>query len=251
MAEISRLTEKEISDAASEFAGISDERFAERLRLAIGEEKPHAFARRAEIPDSTLRNYLKTGSMPGLPKLIAIARAAGVTLDWLATERGPMRAMPAPDARVPAVAGFDEGGDTRDFTLVPRVGVSASAGHGLVALAEEITERLAFKTEWLREMGLSPSYVGLLTCSGDSQDPVIKDGALMLVDMRPDQLVRSGNFYIVVLDGDVLVKLVNRKVDGTIELISHNPAYPKEIIDSQKLDKLTIPGRVVWAGQKL
>ena len=148
-------------------------------------------------------------------------------------------------------SGFGDDDDGRAFTLVPRVGVSASAGFGLTALAEEITERLAFKTEWLREMGLSPAFCGLLTCSGDSQDPVIKDGALMLVDMRPDQQIRSGNFYIIVLDGDVLVKLINRRVDGTIELISHNPAYPKEVIDSQRLDKLTIPGRVVWAGQKL
>lgn len=143
-------------------------------------------------------------------------------------------------------------GESMDgFTLIPRVGVSASAGRGLVALAEEITERLAFKTDWLREMGLSPQYCGLLTCSGDSQDPVIKDGALMLVDLRPDQQIRSGNFYIVALDGDVLVKLVNRRTDGTIELISHNPAYPTEVIDSQQLHKLSIPGRVVWSGQKL
>lgn len=188
--------------------------------------------------------------MPGLRHLISIAAAADVTIDWLAAERGPMM-RGGEHPQVPAAIGFNEGDDVRDFTLVPRVGVSASAGHGLVALAEEITERLAFKTDWLRDMGLSPRFCGLLTCSGDSQDPVIKDGALMLVDMRPDQIIRSGNFYIIVLDGDVLVKLVNRRIDGTIELLSHNPAYPTEIIDNQKLDKLSIPGRVVWAGQKL
>nr|WP_282565613.1 S24 family peptidase [Paradevosia shaoguanensis] len=146
---------------------------------------------------------------------------------------------------------LDVGEDGGAFTLVPRIGVSASAGYGLAALAEEVTERLAFKTAWLHDMGLSPAYVGLLTCSGDSQDPIIKDGALMLVDMRPNQQIRSGNFYIIVLDGDVLVKKVNRRVDGAVELLSHNPAYPTEVIDSQRLDKLTIPGRVVWAGQKL
>ena len=189
--------------------------------------------------------------MPGLRKLLEIAEATGVSLDWLVRAKGDMRSSVLPDARVPVPAGFDEGAEPADFTLVPRLGVSASAGHGLVALAEEVTERLAFKTDWLRDMGLSPAFVGLVTCRGDSQDPVIKDGALMLVDMRPDQLIRSGCFYVIVLEGDVLVKLVNRRTDGTIELISHNTAYPKEIIGSQRLDKLTIPGRVVWAGQKL
>lgn len=199
----------------------------------------------AGVSNDTVANWRDGKAKPSFFGLASIAVAAGRSVDWVLF--GP----PTADARVPAAAGFDEGDEVSDFTLVPRVGVSASAGHGLVALAEEITERLAFKTDWLREMGLSPKYCGLLTCSGDSQDPVIKDGALMLVDLRPDQQVRSGNFYIVVLDGDVLVKLVNRRVDGTVELISHNPAYPKEVIDSQQLDKLTIPGRVVWAGQKL
>jgi len=200
----------------------------------------------AGVSHDTLAKWRDGKVRPAFFGLANIASAAGKSLDWVL--RGDEGRS---DERVPPLASFYEGDDQQDFTLVPRVGVSASAGHGLVAMTEEITERLAFKTDWLREMGLSPALVGLLTCSGDSQDPVIKDGALMLVDLRPDQHIRSGNFYIVVLDGDVLVKLVNRRVDGTIELISHNPAYPKEIIDSQQLDKLTIPGRVVWAGQKL
>lgn len=160
----------------------------------------------------------------------------------------------APDDLPPAspmAAEFYEGEGRDEFTLVPRFDISASAGHGLTALAEEVTERLAFKSEWLRDMGLSPAFVGLVTCRGTSQEPIIKDGALMLVDMRRDQPIRSGCFYVIALDGDVLVKLINRRVDGAIELLSHNPAYPTETIDSQRLDKLTIPGRVVWAGQKL
>lgn len=142
-------------------------------------------------------------------------------------------------------------GEHSEYTLVPRFDVSASAGHGIATLAEDVIERLAFRTEWLRDMGLSPQFLALVTCRGDSQDPIIKDGALMLVDTRPDQHIRSGCFYIIVLDGDVLVKLVNRRIDGTVELISHNPAYPKEVIDGQQLDRLTIPGQVVWYGQKL
>ncbi|AVF05542.1 hypothetical protein C4375_18820 [Devosia sp. I507] len=194
----------------------------------------------AGVSNDALAKWRDGKARPAFFALATLARAAGKSADWVllgdqATPEG---------TRAPAVM-------ADDFTLVPRLGVEASAGHGLVALAEEVTERLAFKTDWLREMGLSPSLVGLVTCRGDSQDPVIKDGALMLVDMRPDQVIRSGCFYVIVLEGDVLVKLINRRTDGTIELISHNAAYPKEIIDSQRLDKLTIPGRVVWAGQKL
>jgi phage repressor protein C with HTH and peptisase S24 domain len=197
----------------------------------------------AGVSNDALAKWRDGKARPAFYALATLARAAGRTADWVLLGDSAGGGVAHADAITSLEA--------NDFTLVPRLGVEASAGHGLVALAEEVTERLAFKTDWLRDMGLSPQYVGLLTCRGDSQDPVIKDGALMLVDMRPDQQVRSGNFYVIVLDGDVLVKRLNRRIDGSIELLSHNPAYPTETIDSQQLDKLTIPGRVVWAGQKL
>lgn len=220
------------------------EDFGGRLKAVI--DAVGTLARAGEVAgvsDEQIARWRDGKARPSFFGMANLAKAAGVTLDWLLN--GGSAASSA------EITGLEIGADSRDFTLVPRLGVSASAGYGLVALAEEITERLAFKTEWLRDMGLSPAHVGLVTCSGDSQDPIIKDGALMLVDLRQDQQIRSGNFYIIVLEGDVLVKRVNRRIDGSIELLSHNPAYPTEIVDSQQLDRLTIPGRVVWAGQKL
>lgn len=193
----------------------------------------------------TLSRYID-GAEPPFSVVLSLARAAGKSLDGLLADPAA-----ATGSFLATQMGFDAGDDAREFTLVPRYDVAASAGYGLAALAEEVTERLAFKTEWLHDMGLSPAFVGLVTCRGNSQDPVIKDGALMLVDLRPNQTVRSGCFYIIVLDGDVLVKLVNRRVDGTIELKSVNPDYPTEVIDAQQLDRLSIPGQVMWAGQKL
>lgn len=198
----------------------------------------------AGVSDEQVARWRDGKAKPGFFNMANLAAGAGVTLDWLLN--GP-NAAPT----VSREGQFDADLDDRDFTLVPRLSVEASAGYGLAAISEEVTERLAFKTDWLRDMGLSPAYLGLVTCSGDSQEPVIKNGALMLVDTRPDQQVKSGNFYIIVLNGDVLVKRVNRKIDGSIELLSHNPAYTTEVIDSQELDRLTIPGRVVWVGQTI
>ncbi|MBN9333261.1 S24 family peptidase [Devosia sp.] len=236
---------------------MTDTGFRTRLKEAMDGRSPTAFAKLIEIPPSTLRSYLDedSHSSPSLENATRIAEGLGVSLRWLATGAGHrtepgLRAIDDHNP-VQVLHGADVGEEMRQFTLVPRYDVSASAGFGLSALAEEVAEHLAFRTEWLHDMGLSPAFVGLVTCRGNSQDPVIKDGAIMLVDMRPDQLIRSGCFYIIVLDGDVLVKLINRRVDGTIELKSINPEYPTEVIDIQQLDRLRIPGQVVWAGQKL
>ncbi|MFN4097786.1 MAG: helix-turn-helix domain-containing protein [Sphingomonas sp.] len=62
----------------------------DRIRSAIGEEPVAAFARRCGFGESLLRKYL-AGAEPSAKNLARIADAAGVSLEWLATGRGPMR----------------------------------------------------------------------------------------------------------------------------------------------------------------
>ncbi|MCA1979833.1 MAG: helix-turn-helix domain-containing protein [Thiobacillus sp.] len=74
--------------------------FPSRLRDCIGDEPVAAFARRCDLSEGLIRSYLKAEKQPGMERLIRIADAAGVSLEWLATGRGPMRreaAKPAPD----------------------------------------------------------------------------------------------------------------------------------------------------------
>lgn len=64
---------------------------AARLRECIGDEPVASFARRCGIPEANLRSYLAGTNKPVYDKLARIADVAGVTLDWLATGRGPKR----------------------------------------------------------------------------------------------------------------------------------------------------------------
>jgi transcriptional regulator with XRE-family HTH domain len=68
------------SDTASELPA--------RLRECIADETVSSFARRCKLPEATIRSYLE-GKKPVFDKLVKIADAAGVTVDWLATGRGP------------------------------------------------------------------------------------------------------------------------------------------------------------------
>jgi len=166
----------------------------------------------------------------------ALALASGVPIAWV--------------FRGEAVGQGPHLGGT-EFALLPRYSVSASAGSGLQAIDEGEVERLAFRREWLLEMGLDPRQAGLVTAKGDSMAPTIPDGALMLLDQRNGEPLRSGYIYVVVLHGDVLVKRVMRNVDGTVDLISDNPVYPVQKINQVDLDGLHIAGRVFWIGRKL
>jgi len=58
--------------------------------MAIADESVNSFADRSDLSEGVLRKYLSGSSLPGLANLIAIAEAADVSIEWLATGRGPM-----------------------------------------------------------------------------------------------------------------------------------------------------------------
>ncbi len=74
------------------------------LSALIGSQSVLSFARACGIAESVLRTYLHDGRMPPLDKALAIATAAGVSLDWLAGG-----GVPAATTKVPAVDGPDSG----------------------------------------------------------------------------------------------------------------------------------------------
>jgi transcriptional regulator with XRE-family HTH domain len=65
--------------------------FAERLKACVGDNSLRAFASKAGISPTALRQYLIGKSEPTRSMLLAIARTAGVNVAWLATGDGPMR----------------------------------------------------------------------------------------------------------------------------------------------------------------
>ena len=67
--------------------------FPARLETLIGDLSVRAFARRAGVSDTFLRQCLAGRTEPTRTKLMAIAEAGGTTVEWLATGTPP--AQPA------------------------------------------------------------------------------------------------------------------------------------------------------------
>lgn len=96
MTDFPNVYKNEKSRKVSRKKGQSSEKdlchFAERLRACVGDDSLRAFASKARISPTALRQYLIGKSEPTRPMLLAIARAAEVHVAWLATGDGPMRA---------------------------------------------------------------------------------------------------------------------------------------------------------------
>ena len=68
--------------------------FKDRLKLAISGESVNSFAKKCKVRESLLRKYLSGLTLPGMEKLVAIARTANVSIDWLAAGEGTIIKKP-------------------------------------------------------------------------------------------------------------------------------------------------------------
>ena len=137
-----------------------------------------------------------------------------------------------------------------DMTLVQRLDVVASAGIGFLNPTEQAVDVVAFQSEWLRSLGVSPSFARIINARGDSMEKTIRDGDLLLVDTSVTE-VRDNGIYCVVYGNMLLVKRIHLRINGSLQLISDNPVYPAEDVPAGEADGITIAGRVMWFGRSI
>ncbi|UDL90352.1 helix-turn-helix transcriptional regulator [Mesorhizobium sp. PAMC28654] len=216
--------------------------FSGRFAFAIEGESPHAFSRRSGISSTMVRKYLE-GSMPGLDKLLEIAEATHVTLDWLAAGRGQMRPTEGQAKSIMVTGDAPDG-----FIAVPKLDIRPSAGAGSMGFHEDgEPDIVAFKEDWLRRIGISPKFARLMVAQGDSMRETINDGDLMIVDISIREFIDEA-IYVLVYGGLVRLKRLQMLRSGLLLLKSDNPRYETEEVPLAEQPELIIGGRVRWAG---
>lgn len=157
--------------------------------------------------------------------------------------------------REPVVTTLIDPADGPDYALVPSYPVEASAGAGATAVDVAPDGALAFRKDWLSKHGISLDNATLLRARGDSMEPVIWDGDLLLVDRSRKTInvsskkTRKKAVYVVELEGQLLVKTLRRPTEDRLFLISENVAdYDPMELRNHEINALRIIGKVVWWG---
>ena len=78
-------------------------------------------------------------------------------------------------------------------------------------------------------------------------EPTIKNGSIVFVDKTKREIKKDG-IFVVSTPGGLFIKRLNRKVDGTIELISDNELYSSEILAP---DEVHVVGKVIGEVERL
>ncbi|MNV00949.1 HTH-type transcriptional regulator PrtR [compost metagenome] len=140
------------------------------------------------------------------------------------------------------------------FEKVPELAeVRLAAGDGIENHSEDQTGMIQFRRSFLRAVGAEGGKARVVYAKGDSMEPVIRDGAALLVVPNESltlQDVASGGVYAINYDGKMLVKTVAKdKLTGRWVARSFNPAHSD--IPLENGTPVRVLGQVVWVGARL
>lgn len=134
-----------------------------------------------------------------------------------------------------------------DYVIVPQVAGEISAGYGL-APDNVIEMRIAFRKEWIQRKG-DPKDMALIRVRGDSMDPTLLSGDLVLVDRSRISVDPQGGIYAIAIDGQIMLKRIQLLWPAQkVKIISDNPRYETIEVESTQVK---INGKVVWFGREI
>lgn len=191
--------------------------FSENLK-SLREKKQmtqQQLADKLEISRSTIGMYENGSREPDFETLELIADFFNVNMDRLIGNLNPTTKKLVP------VLGL------------VRAGIPMDAVEHIIDY-EEISEAMARQGEFFA-----------LQIKGDSMEPKISDGDVVIVRKQPD--VENGEIAIILVNGDEATIKKVQKFNGGINLIPSNPAYDVMTYTNEQIEKLPIRilGKVV------
>lgn len=137
------------------------------------------------------------------------------------------------------------------YAYIPIYNVAAGAApNGRTASNERVIGELAFKEDWIRqEVRARPEDLRLIHVDGDSMEPDLRAGDIVLLDTT-DTLAKREGIYVIKMDGALLVKALQRLPGGVVKVISRNVAYEPFTVTASEVENpngFSVIGRVVWA----
>lgn len=220
-------------------------------RKAIGMTQEQLASLAGAKSKSGLQDNEAGKNMPGGQMIGALVRA-GVNANWLLTGEGEMLLANVPYATHETTVLPAEGARVGYVALPLYNNIHAAAGHGAVVDQERPDDALMFQESWIRfELGARPDDLCLIRVSGDSMEPTLRAGDVILVNRQACKPDREG-IYILRIGDMLLVKRLQAIPGGKVKVTSDNQAFDAWTISLDDAGgDVIIVGRVVWSGRRL
>lgn len=216
------------------------DRIQERMKkLGISQAE---LARRVKISQPTINSLIR-GNSTGSKHLHRIAAELQTSPAWLAGETEDDAPITVAPSALDALA------EQMDLAVVPELELGYSMGGGAVFDQYEQKGVVPFQRAWLRSM-MRGAIADLFVArgEGDSMQPTILDGDIVLIDTAQRDIRQQDRIWAVSYGDLGMIKRVRRTPQGNYQLLSDNPAVPPvEAAD----EEMHVVGRVIWIGRRI
>jgi phage repressor protein C with HTH and peptisase S24 domain len=193
-------------------------------------------ARAVGVSDNAIYKWLSGRGQPSVANLVALARAARVSIEWLATGEETRQSAQAVTRAV----------EHGDFIFMPKTRVRYSGGKGGMIRSDQVVDSIAFRAEWVkRRLHTNSRDLLLIEVAGDSMAPTIRDADLILADLAEPRFKQDG-IYLLRHESGLAVKRIQRRPDGKLLVRSDNPKYEPIVAAT-----VGVIGRVIWVGARV
>jgi len=218
-------------------------RLGQRIREARGMTSRGLMAGNLGVHENTVGKMERGETLPDAVQLQHIAAMTGRSVAWLL------------GIEMPGLGGVPrqrttEATEVGDQVFVPLFDLQVSAGNGSFNDEESVIDMRAFAADYIRrDLRISHEQLALVNVVGNSMEPEIHSGDVVLIDRRDKDISVEGP-HLVRIDGSLLVKLVQRRPGGVLRVASKNESYtPFDInVNAEQLQDFEVLGRVRWAG---
>jgi SOS-response transcriptional repressor LexA len=131
--------------------------------------------------------------------------------------------------------------------------IRASAGGGAEGFTEDYEiiklDRKLMKAIFkdMSDEELKTKEIEAIRVDGESMEPTLRNGSIIFIDKTKKDISKDG-IFVVSTPGGLFIKRLNRKVDGSIELISDNKLYSTEVLAPSEV---SIVGKVIGEIERL
>ncbi|MCG3665474.1 S24 family peptidase [Aliarcobacter butzleri] len=117
---------------------------------------------------------------------------------------------------------------TSDNYSIDLLNVRAGAGEGIYNYVIETVDTISLDKSFFRSP-INTNKVKGICVDGDSMEPTLRDGDYVLIDENIN--FGTNGIYAIQYGGQILIKRLQFKMDGTIIIISDNEKYDREIFN--------------------
>ncbi|WP_320034832.1 S24 family peptidase [Halarcobacter sp.] len=201
---------------AREYLGYNQSKFSEKLDLAA----------------QSLARYEKNKTKPSMEFVSKLTNMFNINSNWLLTGTGKILLENESSENNSLVAEpkpkYEPSSNNYQIDLL---NVRAGAGEGIYNYVIETVDTISLDKSFFRTP-INTNKVKGIQVDGDSMEPTLRHGDYVLID--ENITFGTNGIYAIQYGGQILIKRLQFKIDGSILIISDNQKYEKEIFNPQE-----------------